>query len=101
MIHSDLYLDLRHDFFRLCVFIAGNALIANFLPKSTVFKGMPRTRWTYELLVDLIAGFGLSWRAKRPSLQKEWMGFKVRRRSRRWIVEFRSAPDLEVGKIEK
>jgi hypothetical protein len=76
---SPTYVDVRHDFFRLCVFIAANALMCNFLPDSERLDRFPKLQWIYEILISLVAGFGLNWRHCLPSLDLEIMGFKVKR----------------------
>jgi hypothetical protein len=76
MSHSAAYFDLRHDFFRVCAFVFWNALLCNFLPSSVLLRKYPKTRYCYEVLVDLVAGFGLNWRTKLPSLDAEFLGFK-------------------------
>jgi hypothetical protein len=73
-------LDLRHDFFRICAFIVLCAFVSNFLPDERRVAGYPKTRYVYRAFVDIIAGFGLNWRASLPSLDLEFMGFRVRRR---------------------
>lgn len=70
------YLVLRHDFFRICSFIAINAFLCNFLPDSAKLARWPRIRFAYEVLVDLMAGFALNWRVRIPSLDQEFIGFR-------------------------
>lgn len=88
-----VWLDLRHDLFRICVLIAFCAYSKNFLPRNR-FKNA-RLRQAYQILIDLLAGFGGGWRADSPSLQQEWMGFKAKRRPRMVHIELRLAPDEE------
>ena len=76
MPHSVAYLNLRHDLWRVCAFVAFNALLANFLPDSRLLRKHHRARYLYEVFVDLVAGFGLNWRTSLPSLDQEFMGFK-------------------------
>lgn len=78
MVHSALYLDYRHDLFRVCVFIAVNALLANFLPRAARFRKHRTFQCFYIVVIDLVAAFGLNWRAELPSLNQEFMGFKRR-----------------------
>jgi hypothetical protein len=79
--------DLRHDFFHVCVFIAANAFLCNWMPPSILLKEHPRTRYAYEILVDLVAGFGLNWRERLPSLDREFPGFRkmLRHGYRNWL----------------
>jgi hypothetical protein len=76
VIHSAAYVDLRYDLFRVCAFVAANALLCNFLPPSVKLKKYPKTRYCYEVLIDLMAGFALNWRTQIPSLDGEFIGFK-------------------------
>jgi hypothetical protein len=78
--------DLRHDFFRICAFVAINALLCNFLPPSLLLRCYPKTRYCYEVLVDLMAGFALNWRERLPSLDREFPGFRrmLRHAYRNW-----------------
>jgi hypothetical protein len=78
-IKTATYIDVRHDFFRICVFIAGCALACNFLPCEDRLDNYPRTKRLYVLFVDIIAGFGLNWRHCLPTLELELMGFKIKR----------------------
>jgi len=77
---------LRHDLFRVTAFIAGCAFIKNFLPSSRMFSSIPRLCWWYELFVDVVSLFALSWRAQSPSLEMEFLGFKrtTRHAIRNW-----------------
>lgn len=81
-----IYLELRHGLFRLCVFVSCNALLANFLPSAEKLWRYPRAQRAYGVFVDLVAGFGLNWRAELPSLDREFFGFrrKVRHGLRNW-----------------
>ncbi len=94
--HGPAYLDLRLDFYRVCEFVAINSLLANFLPshgwvdRVCISHAPEKMRhslnFTYCLLVDIIAGFGLNWRTHLPSLDQEFIGFKrtVRHKYRNW-----------------
>jgi hypothetical protein len=83
---TTLAVALRHDFFRVCVFIAANALLCNFLPPSELLRSRPKSRYCYEILVDLMAGFALNWRERLPSLDREFPGFRrmMRHAYRNW-----------------
>ena len=63
-----LYVDLRHDLFRLCAFVASNALLANFLPNERRLRHWPRVCQAYTFLIDVVAFFALNWRKRLPSL---------------------------------
>jgi hypothetical protein len=86
---SPLYRDVRYDFFRMCVFITANAFICNFLPPALLLRKYPKTRYCYEMLIDLIAGFGLNWRERLPSLDRKFPGFRgmLRHAYRNWWQE--------------
>jgi hypothetical protein len=81
--HSDLYLNLEHDFFRVCGFIAASSLVANFLPNAKVLKLGPRLGWLYSCLIDCVALCAFNWRICLPSLRGHFMGFKGPRSPRR------------------
>jgi hypothetical protein len=72
MIHNYL----RQDFFRVCVFIVGNAFVSNFWPPSELLSSRPRLQYFYEMLIDLNSGFALHWRERLPSLNREFPGFR-------------------------
>lgn len=84
--HQALMNDLKHDFFRICVFVATNALLCNFLPPAVLLRGRPRLRYWYEVLIDLMAGFALNWREQLPSLDRQFPGFRrmLRHSYRNW-----------------
>ena len=91
MSQSAAYLDLRHDFFRMCAFCWVCAIGKNFLPRNK-FKN--RFLYdTYRIIIDLFAGFGGGWRADSPSLQQEWMGFKAKRTPRAMTIMIVEHPD--------
>lgn len=77
---------LQHDFSLVCVFITTNAFLCNFLPPSELLRNYPKTRYCYEILIDLMAGFALNWREKLPSLDREFPGFRrmLRHAYRNW-----------------
>ena len=79
--------NLRHDACVICVFVAANALLCNFLPPSALLQNHPRARYCYEMLVDLMAGFALNWRERLPSLDREFPGFRrmLRHAYRNWL----------------
>jgi hypothetical protein len=82
MIHNYL----RQDGFRICVFIATNALLCNFLPPSEMLADKPKLRYCYEVVIDLMAGFALNWRERLPSLNRQFPGFRrmLRHKYRNW-----------------
>lgn len=67
---------LLEDLKWVCVFIAANALLSNFMPPTVLLRRYPRLHWAYCLLVDLVATFGLNLRTSLPSLDMEFMGFR-------------------------
>ncbi len=73
----DLWVDLQH----ICVFIAGNALVANFLPRAAHVRDRKR-RALYRLSIEAIAGCALNLRVCIPSLDMQWMGFRAKRQFR-------------------
>lgn len=82
-----LSIDLQQDLSRVCVFIAANSLLCNFMPPSELLSEQPKVRYCYEVLIDLIAGFGLNWREQLPSLNREFPGFRrmMRHAYRNWL----------------
>ena len=78
--------NLLHDLSRVCIFIAANALLCNFLPPSLLLRNYPKTRYCYEVLIDLMAGFALNWRERLPSLDRQFPGFRrmLRHAYRNW-----------------
>ena len=74
--HASYLFFLRHDLRSTCVFIAFCALIANFLPKKKHLDGYPRLQFCYCIFIDIVAGFGLNWRYRLPSLDLQFLGFK-------------------------
>jgi hypothetical protein len=70
----------------VCAFIAGNALLCNFLPPSLLLRNYPRLRYAYEMLIDLMAAFALNWRERLPSLDREFPGYRrmLRHAYRNW-----------------
>lgn len=81
-----MFLDLWHDFYRVCAVIAVCSIAANFLPAASKLDAIPKLKSLYCVFVDLVAGFGGNWRADLPSLAMEFMGFrrKVRHGIRNW-----------------
>ncbi len=80
------YLDLRHDFFRVCAFIAANSILANLLPRSSRLGRHRKVHNFYCLVIDLVAFFACNWRVNLPSLDQEFMGFRrtARHAYRNW-----------------
>ena len=70
---------LRHDFFRVCAWVAFWSLANNFVPPSEPLSRYPRIHAAYGIFILFVAFNALSWRSRIPSLDEEWMGFKSRR----------------------
>lgn len=82
-----VFTGLRQDLDRVCEFIATCAWLCNWLPPSILLKNHPKKRYCYEVFVDLVAGFGLNWRERLPSLDREFPGFRrmLRHGYRNWL----------------
>jgi hypothetical protein len=66
--HGPLYYDLRHDFFRVCVYVAANSLLANLLPAKECMRRWPRCQAAFGVFVYFVALGALNLRRRLPSL---------------------------------
>lgn len=80
--HSFTYFYLWRDLRTACMWIAGSALLANFMPNDKLFEAYPHVRRAYRFLIDVVAFVALNFRVCLPSLQAEFMGFRESRRQR-------------------
>jgi hypothetical protein len=97
MSHSQTYLYLRSDLRTLCLWIAGSAVLANFLPPAALFRRHRRFCALYVHFVDVVALVGANWRARLPSLEREFWGFRrrVRHGIRNWRQDRTDAAELK------
>jgi hypothetical protein len=76
VIHGQTFLNVRHDMFRVCEFIAASSLVANFLPNVKMLNSRPKLAFLYSCFIDFVAFCAFNWRINLPSLQQKFMGFK-------------------------
>ncbi len=75
--HSYTFFYLHRDVRTACCWVAAASLLANFLPRQSAFDRWPRVKITYGYLIDVVAFMALNFRACLPSLQQEFLGFRL------------------------
>jgi hypothetical protein len=74
--YSPLIMGYRWVWFHFCELVTLCAIGINFMPRESRFDGRPLLLATYRFVVHYIAFFACNWRARLPSLDLEFMGFK-------------------------